>query len=169
MKKILIFIAILGSNFYAHSQILLNIETDKDFKKVTILLTNKFNNEVILSTYSPLLSDNRNMGIKVDFRDDSNIISTWTYPFQAVGRKFHSAFPISPQETLLIEPDLFDISKRLGDELKSIEVSVGFLMINPTTNERYKVWDSFGLNSDGNKLERNMILCPVSLSDSLQN
>lgn len=82
------------------------------------------------------------MEIKVDFRDNSNIISTWTYPFQVVGRKFHSAFPISPQETILIEPDLSDISKRLKDELKSIEVSIGFLMVNPTTNERYKVWDS---------------------------
>jgi len=162
MKKILIFvITILGSHYYVYSQIHLSIETDKDFKKVTVLLTNEFDDEVILSTYSPLLSDHRNTGIKVDFRDDSNIISTWTYPFQAVGRKFHSAFPISPQETILIEPDLSDNSKRLKDELKSIEVSIGFLMVNPATNERYKVWDSFGLNGDENKLECNMILCPI--------
>ncbi len=168
MKKILIFIiALLGSRFYACSQIHLSIETDKDFKKSTLLLTNKFDHEVILMTYSPLLSENRNIGIKVDFRDDSHILSTWTYPFQAVGRKFHSAFPISPQETLLIEPDLSDISKRLKDELKSIEVSIGFLMVNPATNERYKVWDSFELNGDENKLERNLILCPIP--DSLQN
>lgn len=161
MKKILIFIiAILGSRFYAHSQIYISIE-HKDFKKVTILLTNRLDNEVILSTYSPLLSDNRNMGIKVDFRDDSNIISTWTYPFQVAGRKFHSAFPISPQETILIEPDLSDISKRLKDELKSIEVSIGFLMVNPATNERYKVQDTFELNGGKNKLERDMILCPI--------
>lgn len=163
MKKILIFIiAILGSRFYAYSQIHISIEEPyKDFRKVAISLTNKFDNEVILSTYSPLLSDNRNMGIKVGFRDDSNIISTWTYPFQVVGRKFHSAFPISPQETILIEPDLSDISKSLKDELKSIEVSIGFLMVNPTTNECYKVRDSFELNGDKNKLERNMILHPI--------
>ncbi len=168
MKKILIFIiAILGSCFYAYGQIHLSIGTDNNFKISTLLLTNEFDHEVILSTYSPLLSDHRNTGIKVDFRDDSHIISTWTYPFQAVGRKFHSAFPISPQETLLIEPDLSDISKRLKDELKSIEVSIGFLMVNPATNERYKVLDSFELNGDENKLERNLILCPIP--DSLQN
>ena len=163
MKTIWIcMIAVLGSRFYAYSQIHISIEEPyKDFRKVAILLTNEFDHEVILSTYSPLLSDNRNMGIKVDFRDDSNIISTWTYPFQVAGRKFHSAFPISPQETILIEPDLSDISKRLKDELKSIEVSIGFLMVNPTTNERYKVRDTFELNGDKNKQERNMTLCPI--------
>ncbi len=77
MKKLLIFIiVILGSHFYTYSQIHINIESCKDFKKVTILLTNKFDDEVILSNYSPFLSDNRNMGIKVDFKDDSNILST---------------------------------------------------------------------------------------------
>ena len=163
MKTIWIcMIAVLGSRFYAYSQIHISIEEPyKDFGKVAILLTNEFDHEVILSTYSPLLSDNRNMGIKVDFRDDSNIISTWTYPFQVAGRKFHSAFPISPQETILIEPDLSDISKRLKDELKSIEVSIGFLMVNPATNERYKVQDTFELNGGKNKLERNMTLCPI--------
>ncbi len=162
MKKVFLFmIAVLGSHFSAYSQIHISIAPDKDFEKVTVLLTNRFDNEVLLSTYSPLLSDNRNMGIKVDFRADSDIISTWTYPFQAVGRKFHSAFPVSPRETILIEPDLSDISKRLKDELKSIEVSIGFLMVNPTTNERYKVWDSFELKDDENKLERNMVLRPI--------
>lgn len=132
MKKILIFIiTILGSHFDTYSQIHISIAPNKDFRKVAISLTNQFDNEVLLSTYSPLLSDNRNTGIKVDFKDDSNMISTWTYPFQVVGRKFHSAFPISPQETILIEPDLSDISKRLKDELKSIEVSIGFLVANP--------------------------------------
>lgn len=154
-------IAVLGSHFDTYSQIHISIESNKDFKKVTILLTNQFDNEVILSNYSPSLSGDRNMGIKVDFRGDSNIISTWTYPFQAVGRKFHSAFPISPQETILIEPDLSDISKKLKDELRSIAVSIGFLMVNPMTNERYKVWDSFELNGDKNKLERNVILRPI--------
>lgn len=163
MKKILLFIiAILGSRFFVYSQIHISIE-HKDFEKVAISLTNGFDDEVILSTSSPLLSDNRNKGIKVDFRDDSGIISTWTYPLQAVGREFHSAFPISSQETILIEPDLSDISKRLKDELRSIEVSIGFLMVNPTTNERYKVWDSFDLDGDKNRLERNMILRTIPL------
>lgn len=154
-------IAILGSHFDTYSQIHISIEPNKDFKKVSILLTNQFDNEVILSNYSPSLSDDRNMGVKVDFRADSNIISTWTYPFQAVGRKFHSAFPISPRETIRIEPDLSDISKQLKDELRSIAVFIGFLVVNPTTNERYKVWDSFELSDDQNKLERNMILRPI--------
>lgn len=93
------------------------------------------------------------------------MISTWIYPFQAAGEKFHSAFPISPLKTILIEPDLSDISKGLKDELKSIEVFIGFLMVNPATNERYKVRDSFELNGDKNKLERNLILCPIPVCE----
>lgn len=163
MKKILIFlITILGSHFYTYSQIHICIEDPhNDFRKVAIMLTNKFDNEVILMTYSPLLSENRNIGIKFDFKDDANIISTWTYPFQVVGRKFYTTFPISSQETIHIEPDLSDISMRLKDKIKSIDVSIVFLIANPTTKECYKAQDSFELNRGKNKLERDMILYPM--------
>lgn len=110
----------------------------------------KFEDEVWWSC-SPLLAETGSMGIKVDFRDRSGIVATWTYPFQAVGEPFYSAFPVESMETVRMEADLADFSRKLGDALESIEVTVGFLMAHPATGKGYKVLDSFVLNRTDNR------------------
>lgn len=126
------------------------ITVDEHFSKLTLLLTNRFEDEVWWSC-SPLLAETGSMGIKVDFRDRSGIVATWTYPFQAVGEPFYSAFPVESMETVRMEADLADFSRRLGDTLESIEVTVGFLMAHPATGKGYKVLDSFVLNRTDNR------------------
>lgn len=126
------------------------ITVDGHFSKLTLLLTNRFEDKVWWSS-SPLLAETGNTGIKVDFRDRSGIVATWTYPLQAVGEPFYSAFPVESMETVRMEADLADFSRRLGDTLESIEVTVGFLMAHPATGKGYKVLDSFVLNRTDNR------------------
>lgn len=126
------------------------ITVDGHFSKLTLLLTNWFEDEVWWSC-SPLLAETGSMGIKVDFRDRSGIVATWTYPLQAVGEPFYSAFPVESMETVRMEADFADFSRRLGDTLESIEVTVGFLMAHPATGKGYKVLDSFVLNRTDNR------------------
>lgn len=125
------------------------ITVDEHFSKLTLLLTNRYEDKVWWSS-SPLLAETGNTGIKVDFRDCSGIVATWTYPLQAVGEPFYSAFPVESMETVRMEADLADFSRKLGDTLESIEVTVGFLMAHPATGKGYKVLDSFVLNRTEN-------------------
>ena len=50
-----------------------------------------------------------------------------------------------------MEADLADFSRRLGDTLESLEVTVGFLMVHPATGKGYKALDSFVLNRPENR------------------
>lgn len=162
MKKfVLLTVALLGIQIIAYSQINVFLKTDKDFNSVAIQLTNKFDDEIILSTRSPMVAENSNTGIKVNFRDINNeSILTHTYPLKVVGEKFYTAFPIFPQESILIKPDLSMIAKRYKNELKSIEVFLGFLVLNPTTHKKYKVWESFKLDYNNTELQDSITLQP---------
>lgn len=136
------------------------ITVDEHFSKLTLRLTNRFEDEVWWSS-SPLLAETGNTGIKVDFRDRSGIVATWTYPLQAVGEPFYSAFPVEPLETVRMEADLADFSRKLGDTLESIEVTVGFLMAHPATGKGYRVLDSFVLNRTENSRSAQLNLRPL--------
>lgn len=60
-----------------------------------------------------------------------------------------------------MEADLADFSRKLGDTLESIEVTVGFLMAHPATGKGYKVLDSCVLNRTDNRRSAELNLRPM--------
>ncbi len=138
----------------------LDMSVDEHFDKVTLLLTNRFEDKVIWASYPPMIAEIGNTGIKVDFRDRSQTLWTWKYPFQEVGQPFYSAFTVESLETVRMEADLAAVSGKFRDALESIKITVGFLMLHPATGKGYEVLDSFVLDRTENKRSAKLNLRP---------
>lgn len=107
-----------------------------------------------------MIAEIGNTGIMIDFRGHFQTLWTWKYPFHEVGQPCYSSFTVESLETVRMEADLAAFSRKFGDALESIEITVGFLMVHPATGKRYEVLDSFVLNRTENKRSAKLNLRP---------